>query len=86
MKIYSISGKGAPWWVRLLTVMIGIVLLVGLFFFAVFAVVIAAILGGGGMLYLWWQRRKLRKDQTSDIIVTDYREIHRHRSPFDRDQ
>ncbi|BBF66736.1 MULTISPECIES: hypothetical protein [Acidithiobacillus] len=78
----SFSSRG-PWWVRLLAVMVGMVLLVGLFFFAIFAVIAVAMLAGSGMLFLWWQRRKMRKGMHTDIVVTDYREIHRPRPPFD---
>ncbi|ACH83849.1 MULTISPECIES: hypothetical protein [Acidithiobacillus] len=78
----SFSSRG-PWWVRLLAVMVSMVLLVGLFFFAIFAVIAVAILAGSGMLFLWWQRRKMRKGMHTDIVVTDYREIRRPRSPFD---
>jgi hypothetical protein len=35
------------------------------------------------MLFLWWQRRKMRKGMHTDIVVTDYREIHPPRPPFD---
>ncbi|EGQ62322.1 hypothetical protein GGI1_12218 [Acidithiobacillus sp. GGI-221] len=51
--------------------------------FAIFAVIAVAILAGSGMLFLWWQRRKMRKGMHTDIVVTDYREIRRPRSPFD---
>ena len=78
----SFSSRG-PLWVRLLAVMVSMVLLVGLFFFAIFAVIAVAILAGSGMLFLWWQRRKMRKGMHTDIVVTDYREIRRPRSPFD---
>ena len=78
----SFSSRG-PWWVRLLAVMVSMVLLVGLFFFAIFAVIAVAMLAGSGMLFLWWQRRKMRKGMRTDIVVTDYREIHRPRPPFD---
>ncbi|PKY10070.1 hypothetical protein B1757_12385 [Acidithiobacillus marinus] len=81
------ANRSAPWWVRLLTIMVGMVLLVGLFFFAVFAFIAVAILGASGMLFLWWQRRKMRKTSSSqDFIVTQYREIHRSQAPGDRDR
>jgi hypothetical protein len=76
MTHYSFSGNRAPWWVRLLTVMVGMVLLVGLFFFAIFAFIAVAILGASGMVFLWWQKRKMRKSPNQDIVVTQYREIH----------
>lgn len=84
--IYStFSGnRTAPWWVRLLTIMVGMVLLVGLFFFAIFAFIAVAILGASGMLFLWWQKRKIRKSSSQDFIVTQYREIHRSVPPDDK--
>lgn len=83
----SFSGsRTAPWWVRLLTIMVGMVLLVGLFFFAIFAFIAVAILGASGMLFLWWQKRRIRKNPSQDFIVTQYREIHRSWPPSDRER
>lgn len=84
MTYYSFPSNRAPWWVRLLTVMVGMVLLIGLFFFAIFAFIAVAILGASGMIFLWWQKRKMRKGTNQDIVVTQYREIHQNTSPFDR--
>ena len=83
MTYYQSFSSRSPWWVRLPAVMVSMVLLVGLFFFAIFAVIAVAILGASGMLFLWWQRRKMRKGMRTDIVVTDYREIHHPRPPFD---
>ncbi len=86
MRYYSISGKRPPWWVRLIAVMVGMVLLVGLFFFAIFAFIAVAILGATGAIFLWWQRRKMRKDAHHDIVVTQYRELDQRQTPSDRDK
>ena len=84
MTYYQTFSSRSPWWVRLFAMMVSIILLVGLFFFAIFAVIAVALIGASGMLFLWWQRRKMRKRMHTDIVVTDYREIHPPRPPFDK--